>query len=148
MDYLRNKKATLDYSIDDTLDVGVQLLGTEVKSVKAQHGSLTGSHVTILNGELILLGAHIPAWQEKNAPNGFDPYRTRKLLAHKKELVGLAKVIKTKGLTIVPISLHNKGSLIKLTIAIAKGKKAADKRNTLREKADKRDMDRAIKETR
>ncbi len=145
MEYVRNKKAGFDFSIQDTIETGIELLGTEVKSLKAQHGSLNGSHVTLLNGELYLLGAHIPAWQEKNAGAGYDPYRTRKLLVHKKELLELTKLHKTKGLTIVPLSLHNKGSLIKLTIAVARGKKKADKRNTLKEKADKRDMDRAIK---
>jgi SsrA-binding protein len=148
MEYLRNKKAGLNYTLEETIETGIALLGTEVKSVKAQHGSLTGSHVTIVNGELVLLGAHIPAWQEKNAPSSYDPYRTRTLLVKKKELLELVKVLKTKGLTIIPISLHNKGSLIKLTIAIAKGKKTVDKRNTLKEKADRRDMDRMIKEVR
>jgi SsrA-binding protein len=148
MEYLRNKKVGLNFTLEDTIEAGIQLLGTEVKSVKAQHGSLNGSHVTLLNGDLVLLGAHIPAWQEKNASSAFDPYRTRKLLVHKKELVELAKQLKTKRLTIVPISLHNKGSLIKLSIAVARGKKTVDKRNTLKEKADKRDMDRAIKEVR
>jgi SsrA-binding protein len=148
MEYIRNKKAGFDYTLQDTLEAGIELLGTEVKSLKAQHGSLSGSHVTLVNGELYLLGAHIPAWQEKNTSSAYDPYRTRKLLVKKKELLELAKLHKTKGLTIVPISLYNKGSLIKLSIAIAKGKKAADKRNTLKEKADKRDMDRTIKEVR
>jgi len=148
MEYLRNKKAGLNFTLEDTMETGVVLLGTEVKSVKAQHGSLTGSHVMILNGDLVLLGAHIPAWQEKNAGTGYDPYRTRTLLVQKKELLELVKIVKTKGLTIIPISLHNKGSLIKLTIAIARGKKTVDKRNTLKEKADKRDIDRLIKEIR
>ena len=145
MEYLRNKKSGLNYTLQDDLEVGIVLLGTEVKSVKAQHGSLNGSHVTMLNGELVLLDAHIPAWQEKNVSSGYDPYRTRTLLAHKKQLLEFTKILKTKGLTIVPISLHNKGSLIKLTIATAKGKKVADKRNTLKEKADRRDIDREIK---
>jgi SsrA-binding protein len=145
MEYLRNKKAGLNYTLQDDLEVGIVLQGTEVKSVKAQHGSLNGSHVTILNGELVLLGAHIPAWQEKNVSSAYDPYRTRTLLVHKKQLLEISKILKTKGLTIVPIALHNKGSLIKLTIATAKGKKLADKRNTLKERADRRDMDREIK---
>jgi SsrA-binding protein len=147
MEYLKNRKATLDYKIEDTMETGVQLLGTEVKSVRAGHGSLAGSHVTVLNGELVLLGAQIPPWQEKNVSSAYDPYRTRKLLVHKKQLLELSKVIKTKGLTIVPLSLHTNGRLIKLTIAIVKGKNKADKRNTLKERADRRDMDRIIKET-
>lgn len=148
MEYLRNKKAGLNYSLEDTIETGLQLLGTEVKSIKAHHGSLSGSHVAIIGGDLVLLGAHIPAWQEKNVSSAYDPYRTRKLLVHKKQLIELVKILKIKGLTIIPVSLHNKGSLIKLTIAIARGKKTVDKRNTLKEKADRRDMDRAIKEIR
>ena len=87
MEYLRNKKASLNFTVEDTIETGIQLLGTEVKSVKAQHGSLAGSHVTIIGGNLVLLGAHIPAWQEKNAPSSYDPYRTRTLLVHKKQLL-------------------------------------------------------------
>ena len=148
MEYVRNKKAGFDYQIQDMIETGIELLGTEVKSVKAQHGSLAGSYVTLLGGELYLLGAHIPAWQEKNVSSAYDPYRTRKLLVRQKELLELVKVMKTKGLTVIPISLYSKGSLIKLNIAIVKGKNKADKRNTLKERADKKDMDRAIKETR
>lgn len=147
MEYIRNKKAGFDYQIQDMVETGIELLGTEVKSVKAQHGSLAGSYVTALGGELYLLGAHIPAWQEKNVSSAYDPYRTRKLLVRNKELLELVKVMKTKGLTVIPISLYSKGSLIKLNIAIVKGKNKADKRNTLKERADKKDMDRAIKET-
>lgn len=148
MEYIQNRKARLDYKIEETIETGIQLLGTEVKSVKSGHGSLAGSHITMLNGELVLLGAQIPAWQEKNVSAAYDPYRTRKLLVHKKQLLEMTKVIKTKGLTIVPLSLHNKGSLIKLVIAVVKGKNKADKRDTLKAKADKREIDRTIKEIR
>jgi SsrA-binding protein len=113
-------------------------LGTEVKSVKAHHGSLSGAYVSIVDGSLVLLGAHIPAWQEKNVTDGFDPYRTRTLLVHKKELMDLAKSLKVKGLTIVPVSLYGKGKVIKLQLAVARGKKTFDKRETLK----KRDLDR------
>jgi SsrA-binding protein len=145
MEYIRNKKAGFDYHIEYMAEAGLELLGTEVKSVKAQHGSLSGSHIAMLGGELYLLGAHIPAWQEKNTSSAYDPYRSRKVLVKKKELPELGKVMKTKGLTIIPISLYNKGSLIKLQIAVAKGKNKADKRETLKERADKKDMDRALK---
>jgi SsrA-binding protein len=147
MEYIQNRKATLDYKIEDTIEAGVQLLGTEVKSVRAGHGSLAGSYITLLNGELILLGAHIPPWQEKNVTADYDPYRTRKLLVHKKQLLELQKVTKTKGLTIIPLSLHTNGRLIKLSIAIVKGKNKADKRETLKKKADQREIDRARKES-
>lgn len=141
MEYVRNKKASFDYSFEKTIESGIELLGTEVKSVKANHGSLNGAYVQVVAGELYLLGSHIPAWQEKNAGTVYDPYRTRKLLVHKKELFELLKALSTKGLTVVPISLYNKGSLIKAQIAIAKGKKNFDKRETLKA----RDLDREVR---
>ncbi len=141
MEYLRNKKATFDYHLDDTIEAGIALLGTEVKSVKAHHGSLSGAYISIVDNTLVLLGAHIPAWQEKNVPATFDPYRTRTLLVHKKELAELAKQLKTKGLTIIPVSLYGKGTGIKIQIAIARGKKTFDKRETIK----KRDLDREIR---
>lgn len=138
MEYLRNKKATFDYSLEETIETGIELLGTEVKSIKAHHGSLSGAYVSVVDGSLVLLGAHIPAWQDKNAPIDFDPYRSRPLLVHKKELVHINRVLKEKGLTLVPVSLYGKGRVIKLQMAIARGKKTFDKRATLKN----RDLDR------
>ncbi len=146
MSLVQNKKASFDYEYLETIEVGIELLGTEVKSIKAHHGSISGAYVSVVSGELFLLGAHIPAWQEKNTPKDFDPYRSRKLLANKKELIYLSKSLQTKGLTIVPISLYNKGRYIKVQIAIARGKKTFDKRETLKKKAVKRDMDRNLRE--
>ncbi len=144
MEYLRNKKATFDYHLEDTFEVGVEFLGTEVKSVKNNHGSLVGAYVQLLGGELYLLGAHIPPWQEKNSSSSYDPYRARKLLVKKKELYDFKKASETKGLTIIPISLYGKGSLVKLQIAVARGKKVFDKRATLKESAVKRDIERTL----
>lgn len=141
MEYVRNKKASFDYTFEKTIEAGIELLGTEVKSIKANHGSLNGAYIQVLGGEVYLLGAHIPAWQEKNTPLGFDPYRTRKLLVHKKEVFELLKALESKGLTVVPISLYNKGSIIKIQIAIAKGKKNFDKRESIK----KRDLDREMR---
>lgn len=138
MSLLENKKASFDYEYLDTIEAGIELLGTEVKSIKEHHGSLTGAYIAVIGGELVLLGAHIPAWQEKNAGPNFDPYRTRKLLVHKKELVYLLKSLQTKGLTVIPISLYSKGRYIKAQIAVAKGKKNFDKRESIK----KRDLDR------
>lgn len=138
MEYLRNKKATFDYHLEDTFEAGIELLGTEVKSIKGHQGSLSGAYVAMIGGELVLLGAHFPAWQEKNASPDFDPYRTRKILLHKKELIELTKTLKTKGLTIIPVSLYGKGSLVKLQVAVARGKKNVDKRESIK----KRDLDR------
>ena len=138
MEYLRNKKATFDYHLDDSLEAGIELLGTEVKSIKARHGSLSGAYVSILGDTLVLLGAHIPAWQGKNTESDFDPYRTRTLLVHKRELADLRRVLKEKGLTIIPVSLYGKGRQIKAQLAIARGKQNVDKRQTLKA----RDLDR------
>lgn len=146
MSLISNKKASFDYEFIDTIEAGIKLTGSEVKSVKAHHGSLSGAYVSIVAGELLLLGAHIPAWQEKNAPAGYDPYQSRQLLVNKKELLSFQKLLKTKGLTIIPISLYSKGRYIKAQIAVAKGKKNFDKRESLKKKAVKRDMDRGLRD--
>jgi SsrA-binding protein len=138
MSLVVNKKATFDYALLESIEAGVELLGTEAKSVRAKHGSLSGAYVAILSGEVYLLGAHIPAWQERNVATTYDPYRSRKLLLNKKELLGLEKALHTKGLTVIPISLYSKGRYIKAQIAIAKGKKNFDKRDVLK----KKDLDR------
>lgn len=143
-EYLYNKKATFDFELLDTYECGVEFLGTEVKSIRNHHGSLIGSYVSLVGSELFLVGAHIPAWQEKNVPASFDTYRSRKLLVHKDELLELAKASQTKGLTIVPVSLYGKGRHIKAQIAIARGKKLFDKRETLKKKAVKRDIEREV----
>ena len=146
-EYLRNKKATFDYALQDTYECGVELLGTEVKSIKHHQGSLTGAYVAVLGNELYLLGAHIPPWQEKNISSEvYDPYRSRKLLVHKKELLELKKASETKGLTIIPVSLYGKGTLVKAQVAIARGKKLFDKRETLKKKAVTRDIERGLRE--
>lgn len=138
MSLIVNKKAHFDFEILESLEAGVELLGTEAKSIRAKHGSLSGAYIAFLSGELFLLGAHIPAWQEKNAPLGYDTYRTRKLLLNKKELREIERSLRTKGLTVIPISLYSKGRYIKAQIAVAKGKKNFDKRESLK----KKDLDR------
>ena len=94
MEYLRNKKASFDFTFEETIEAGIELLGTEVKSLKSHHGSMNGAYVTVIGGELMLLGAHIPAWQEKNVGPEYDPYRNRKLLvkefSHSRMLAALA----------------------------------------------------------
>lgn len=146
-EYLRNKKVTFDYALEDTFECGIELLGTEVKSIKHHHGSLTGAYVSVLGNELYLLGAHIPPWQEKNiSSESYDPYRSRKLLVHKKELLELKKAAETKGLTIVPVSLYGKGTLVKAQVAIARGKKLFDKRESLKKKAVTRDLERGLRD--
>ncbi|HWC57630.1 MAG TPA: SsrA-binding protein SmpB [Candidatus Paceibacterota bacterium] len=138
MEPIRNKRAAFDYELLATYECGVALLGTEVKSVRNHQGNLTGAYVTLSDGTLSLVGAHIPAWQEKNAPSDFDPYRTRTLLIHKKELRTITQALQTKGLTIVPISLYNKGRRIKLEVALARGKAQFNKKESIKS----RDLDR------
>jgi SsrA-binding protein len=146
MEFIRNKKFSFEYETLATYEAGIRLSGSEVKSVRAHHGSLSGAYVALFEGHLVLLGAHIPAWQEKNTPSSYDPYRTRTLLVHKKELSEIKKQLQTKGLTAIPVSLYSKGRYIKAQIAVAKGKKNFDKREVLKKKAVQRDMDRGLRD--
>lgn len=138
-----NRKALFDYEILETLSAGIELLGLEVKSVRGGSMNLAGSHVGIRGGEAYLLQADIPAYQPKNAPKDYDAKRARKLLLSKKELAKLYDTEKAKGLTIVPLSVYNKGRFLKLDLAIARGKKKFDKRQSIK----KRDVERDLKRT-
>lgn len=141
---ISNKKARLNYEILDSFEAGMELFGTEVKSLKGHQGSLDGAYVIIRGGEAYVTNMHIPAYQKKNAPENFDPYRVRRLLLHKKELGKLAAASSQKGLTIVPISVYNKGTLIKMEVAIARGKKKHDKREELKKRTMERDAARDL----
>ena len=139
--YAENRKARFNYEILEKYEAGIELLGTEVKSVRGGQMSLEGSFIIIRGGEAFLINANIPPYQVKNAPKDYDPLRNRKILLTKKELAELAGSEKNKSLTIVPISVYNKGRKIKVEIALVKGKKKFDKRETLK----KRDTDREIR---
>lgn len=143
--YVRNKKAGLKYEILEKFEAGIKLLGFEVKAVKNNKGSLEGSHITIRGDEAILLGANISPYQPKNTPTDYDPVRNRRLLLTKKEISRLAGMESQKGLTIIPLSMYSKGGKIKVEIAIVRGKKKYDKRETLKRKTAKREMDREMK---
>lgn len=136
---LEHKKARFNYEILETFEAGIELLGPEVKSIRAKQGSLEGAHITVRGGEAYLIGAHIPPYQPSNTPKDYNPDRIRKLLLTKKELSLLAGQESKKGLTIVPISVYNKGKVLKLDIGVAKGKKKHDKRETLKKQAVERD---------
>ncbi len=136
-----NKKIGLDYEILETFEAGLELLGFEVKSIRSRQGSLLGSHVTIRGGEAYLIASNIPPFQEKNSPKDYDPRRNRRLLLTKEEIFKLASLEAKKGLTIVPISVYNKGRKIKAEIAIVRGKKKHDKRQDIK----KRDTDREVR---
>jgi len=136
-----NKKVHFNYEIGDTFEAGVELFGHEVKSLKKNQGSLDGSYMIVRGGEAYMVNTFIPAYQENNTPEGYDPRRNRKLILRKKEIAELASIEGDRGLTIVPISIYNKGSLIKVKLGVARGKKKYDKRESIQ----KREVDRNVR---
>ena len=142
---IHNKKVHFDYEILEEFEAGIELLGFEVKSLRAKRGSLEGAHVTIRGGEAFLINAEIPPYQPSNTPKDYDPKRRRKLLLTKKEISLLAGKEAQKGLTLVPISLYTKGRHIKLSFGIARGKKKYDKRETIKKRDTERDVARELK---
>lgn len=145
---VHNKKAGFNYELLENYEAGLDLLGFEVKSLKAGRGSLEGSYIIIRGNEAFLVGAHIPPFQPANTKPDYDPYRNRRLLLTRKEIGQLAGKEKEKGLTLVPISVYNKGKLLKLKLAVAKGKKKYDKRETIKQREAKREIDRTLKNSR
>ncbi|MCD8494974.1 MAG: SsrA-binding protein SmpB [Candidatus Pacebacteria bacterium] len=146
MALLQNKYAGSQYEIIDTFEAGIVLHGFEVKSLKNQQGSLKEAYATIdSHNEVFLVKAHIPPYQQNNTPPTYDPYRRRKLLLKKSEIDRMIKAKHTQGLTLIPISLYNKGRQIKAQIALARGLKKHDKREKLKQKDAERDMQRLMK---
>lgn len=142
---IEHKKVRFDYEILEEFEAGLELLGHEVKSLRARHGKLEGSHIVVRGGEAYIVGMEIPPYQAANTPAGYDPARSRRLLLTKKELARLSTAEGQKGLTIVPIAVYNKGSKLKIRVAIAKGRKRYDKRSVLKERDTKRDIQRTLK---
>lgn len=145
MAFIENKKARLRFEILETFQAGLALSGAEVKAVRAKRGKLDGSRVIVRAGEAFLIGMQIPPYQPSNTAAGYDPERTRKLLLSRKEIIELTAAEERKGLTVVPLEVYNSGRYIKVRIAIVRGKGKADKREALKLKDAKRDMDRALK---
>ena len=141
----QNKKAYHDYFIEDTFECGISLLGTEVKSIRMGHINLKDSYAGIKNGEVILMGTHISPYEKGNIFNR-DPLRERKLLMHKYEIRRLIGKIKEDGYSLIPLKVYLKGSVVKVELALARGKKNYDKRDSISEKEAKRRIDRKIKE--
>ena len=137
-----NRRARHDYAVLETIECGIVLSGTEVKSVRRGSVSLAGSYAAVLGGELWLVGADISAYAFGNRFN-HDPKRNRKLLVHSKEVEELRMKSEAKGLTLVPLKLFVKHGRIKLDLGVCRGKALHDKRASLREKAVRRDMERA-----
>lgn len=142
---IENKKAGLNYEFLEAYESGIELLGGEVKSLKGKQGSLEGARVIIRGEEAYLVGAFIPPYQPANIIGEYDPYRTRRLLLKKKELAELATRGEQRGLTIIPLSVYNKGRFLKVKIALVRGKKKYDKREDLKKKESKRDISRDLK---
>ncbi len=124
---------------------GLELFGYEAKSIRDGNGSLRGAYITSRDGQLWLKGAYIPPFQKKNAPTDYDPHRERKLLITKKQAAELERKLNEAGLTLVPISLYNNKRYIKLDVALARGKKRHDKRETIKKRDVERDLQRTLK---
>lgn len=139
-----NKKAYHDYFIDEKIEAGIELFGTEVKSVRAGTVNLKDSYVSLKTGEAILIGMHISPYEQGNIFNR-DPLRERRLLLHKKEIMRLIGKTKEKGYSLIPLQVYFSGSKVKIELGLARGKKAYDKRDSIAERDAKRNMERAVK---
>ena len=142
---LEHKKARLNYEILEEFEAGLELLGGEVKAIRAGQGKLEGSHVVVRNGEAYLVGASVPPYQAANTKKGYDAERSRRLLLTKKELVQLGQYEGQKGLTIVPLTVYTKGRNLKMRIAAVRGRKAHDKRTVLKARDTEREIRRTLK---
>lgn len=145
MALLENKKAYHDYEILEKFEAGINLLGFEVKSLKMKRGSIAGSRAIIRGGEAFIVGMEIPPYQPANTPGDYEPMRTRKLLLHKKEIDYLEGKDSQKGLTLPVLRVYTKGGFVKILFAIARGLKKYDKRQKIKERETKREMNRLIK---
>jgi len=141
--FAENRKARHDYTVLDTIECGIVLTGTEVKSVRHGEVSLAGSYAAVLRGELWLVGADIAAYKFGNRFN-HEPKSMRKLLVHAKEVLDLRLKTEAKGLTLVPLKMYLKGGRIKVSIGVCRGKALHDKRDALKKKALRRDMERGL----
>ncbi|WP_321991664.1 SsrA-binding protein SmpB [Marispirochaeta aestuarii] len=140
-----NRKARFNYMVLDSLECGIALQGTEVKSMRAGKFSFTDAYARIRNGELWLVGFHITPYEFGNIFN-HEPIRERRLLAHKDEIKRLQRKVDEKGLTLVPLKFYLKGGIVKLELGVCQGKKLHDKRQSIKERDDKRAADREFKQ--
>jgi len=144
-DLAYNRRVRFDYQIKEVFEAGLVLLGTEVKSVKSGNMSLRGAFVTMHEDDAYLTNATIPPWQPKNTPADYDPIRSRRLLLKKSELKQLIGAKKAKGLTLVPIRVYSSRGMVKVEIALAKGKRRADKKQVKKERDIQRDVERMLR---
>ena len=139
-----NKKARHDYFLEETFEAGIELHGTEVKSLRQGHCSIKEAFIHIEYGQVIIYGMHVSPYEKGNIFNK-DPMRPKRLLMHKKEIMRLLGKIKEKGYTLVPVQVYFKGSLVKVEIALARGKKLYDKRQDIAKKDARREAERDFK---
>ena len=139
-----NRKARHDYFVEETIEAGIALVGTEVKSIRAGKCNLKDCYADVRNGEVFIYNMHISPYEQGNIFN-VDPLRERKLLLHKEQIGRLAGLVSRDGYTLVPLSLYLKNGRVKVALGICKGKKNYDKRDSMLEKAAKRDIERQMK---
>lgn len=142
---VENRKARHDYFIEEAIEAGIVLVGTEVKSIRGGKANLKDSYADIYNGEIFIKNMHISPYEQGNIFNR-DPLRDRKLLLHKTEIAKLLGYTAQKGYTLIPLSLYLKDGRVKVNLGVCRGKKDYDKRDAMLEKAAKRDIDRQMKE--
>ncbi len=145
--FAKHRRAYFDYEILETFQAGIVLLGHEVKSVKTGHINIEGSFVTVHQGKLELLNAHIPAYPFAKISGGYDPYRSRPLLLTKREISGILGKLSQKGLTMIPIKVYEKKRLIKVEIGLAKARKKEDKREVIKTREIKRNIHKALRQS-
>ena len=139
-----NRKARHDYFVEETIEAGIALVGTEVKSIRNGKCNLKDCYADVQNGEIFILNMHISPYEQGNIFN-VDPLRERKLLLHKEQIGRLAGLVSRDGYTLIPLSLYLKNGRVKVALGICKGKKNYDKRDSMLEKAHKRDIEREMK---
>lgn len=140
-----NRQARFQYEILETFEAGIQLVGTEVKSIRAGKVNLRDGYVLIRNSEAWLLNVHISPYRDSAQFFNHEPKRDRKLLLHRKEIRGLIGKLEQQGLTLIPLKMYLKGSLVKLSLGLGRGKKLHDKRETIKRRQDAREMARVLK---
>jgi SsrA-binding protein len=140
-----NRRARYEYAIEETLEAGIALTGTEIKSIRAGRANLAEAYARIEHGEAWLIGAHIAPYEQGNR-NNHEPTRVRKLLLHRDQIAELAGKSQAKGLTLVPLKLYIRDGMAKLELGVARGKKTHDKRRTIAERDARRELERTVKE--
>ena len=140
----QNKKAYHDYFVEESLEAGIELCGTEVKSLRQGRVNLKDAWCSVVNGEILINGMHISPYEQGNLFNR-DPLRVRRLLMHRREIMRLYGLVKQAGYSLIPLSLYFKGSRVKVQVGLCKGKQLHDKRDDAADRAAKRDIERAMK---